>query len=130
VLDDPELTKAVKEIESGEAAPPIPIALPDQWLDSDKILALVDGVQPPEEVAAFSLVRFLSLDCREDPPARWTVRSMAENRDINKITWTIEFDAQTGRLLREVLIRPGKGRESWIMRPWRERIEGGSWRDI
>jgi hypothetical protein len=130
MLDDPELAKAVKEIESGEAAPPMPTALPDQWLDSDKILAIADGLQPPDELGSISLIRSLSLECSRDPPARWRVRSMAENRNINKLDWTIEFDAQTGKLLREVLSRPGKGRESWIIRPWRERTEGGSWRDL
>jgi hypothetical protein len=130
MLDDPELAKVVKEIESGETAPPMPIALPDLWLDSDKILALADGLQPPEEVGSISLIRFLSLECGQDPPARWSVSSIAENSDINKLHWKMEFNAQTGELLREVLSRPGKGRESWIIKPWRERIEGGSWRDL
>ena len=129
MLDDPEFVKAVKEIES-DAAAPLPTALPDQWLDSDKILALADGLQPPEEVGSIALIRFLSLECGQNPPARWSVKSIAENRNINKLDWTIEFDAETGKLLREVLSSPGKGRESCIIRPWRERIEGGSWRDL
>src|SRR5262249_47029554 len=121
MLDDPKFAQVIKELESGKTAPPIPTALPDQWLDSDKILAIADGLQPPEEIGSISRIWFLSLECGHNLPARWMVSVAAENRSINQLDWTIEFDAQTGKLLREVLRRPGKGRESWIIRPWRER---------
>src|SRR5688572_27916346 len=108
----------------------MPTAVPDEWLDSDEIWARADGWRTPAVSCSISLSRLLSRQCGQNPPARWSVSSIAENRDIDKLHWTIEFDSQTGKLLREVLSRPGTGRESWVIRPWRERIEGGSWQDL
>jgi hypothetical protein len=139
---DPKRADWVKKVEATMSAPPIPTALPDQWLDSDEVLAIADTIEPPEELSKTSLIRYLSLQCDRNPPARWHVMHVTARSGTdaghaprwsviaNRLQWTIELDAQTGKCLREVLSRPGEGHDSFIISPWRERIEGGPWRDI
>ena len=124
---DPRYADLVKKAEAATAGPPIRMALPDKWLDSDKVLAIAETVEAPEEVDNASLDWHLSLQCGR--PARWHIRARADS-NATTLAWTIELDAQTGKLLREVLSRGGAGRDSWIVRPWRERIEGGPWKDV
>jgi hypothetical protein len=128
--DDPKCADLVKAVEAAMAAPPVPTALPDQWLDSDEVLAIDQTVEPPEALGNSTLHRHLSLECSSNPPARWHVSARSGTNTANRLSWTVELDAQTGELLREVLSRPGEGRESWIIRPWRERIAGGPWKNI
>jgi hypothetical protein len=126
---DPSCAELVRQVEADRLAPPLPTALPDQWLDSNEVLAIAETVQPPEELDEISSDRYVSLDCGQDPVARW--RILVRSTDsINRVSWSIELDAQKGDLLREVLSRPGEGSKSWIIFPWRERIPGGPWRDL
>jgi len=124
---DPRYADLVKEAEAATAGPPIPIALPDNWFDSNEVLAIAETVEAPEEVDNTSLDWHLTLQCGR--PARWHVRARADS-NATKLSWTIELDAQTGKLLRQVLSRGGVGPDSWIIRPWRQRIEGGPWKDV
>jgi hypothetical protein len=136
---DPKFADLVKRTEAAMTAPPIPTALPDQWLDSDEVLTIAETIECPEELSKTSLIRHLALQCSRAPPARWHVTARYGtdaghaprwSATANPLQWTIELDAQTGKCLREVLSRPGKGQDSWIISPWRERIEDGPWRDI
>lgn len=60
---------------------------------------------------------------------RWDVGASADYT-VSRVRWSVRLDAQTGKILREVMSKPGEGRESWEIRPWRERIDGGPWQDI
>jgi hypothetical protein len=104
--------------------------LPAQWIDSDAVVKIAEKLEIPPELEGGALRRFLSLQWwRREPQARWNVMATSDDAS-NRISWTVELDAQTGEVLRETLSRPGQGRNSWIITPWRERIAGGPWRDL
>jgi hypothetical protein len=104
--------------------------LPAQWIDSDAVVKIVEKLEIPPELEGGALRRFLSLEWwRRERQARWDVMATSDDAS-NRISWTVELDAQTGEVLRETLSRPGQGRNSWIISPWRERIAGGPWRDM
>jgi hypothetical protein len=126
---DPDLKEIVRQIEAAKSLPTLPMALPNQWLDSNDALAIAAEVQTPRELGEISANPVVALDRDRDPPARWSI--LCRSVDLtNRISWCIELDAQTGTLLREVLSKPGEGHESWIISPWRERIAGGAWKDL
>jgi hypothetical protein len=126
---DPNLEEWVRQIEAAKSAPPLPTALPAQWLDSDDVLAIAATGQPPQELGGITANPVVALDCDRDPPARWRILFRSTD-STNRISWSIELDAETGKLLREVLSKPGEGNQSCVIYPWRERIRGGLWKEI
>lgn len=126
---DPNFEELVRQIEAAKLAPPLPTALPAQWLDSNDVLAIAATVQPPEELGEISANRVVALDCDRNPPARWRILCRSSD-STNRISWSIELNGETGKLLREVLSKPGEGHESWIKSPWRERFPGKPWTDL
>lgn len=127
--ENPDYADLVKQIEADIAAPPLPTALPDQWLDSSQALAIARSIERPGELGAGALYYHLTLQWHPGPVACWDVGASADYT-VSRVRWSVRLDAQTGKILREVMSKPGEGRESWEIRPWRERIDGGPWQDI
>jgi hypothetical protein len=108
--------------------------LPEKWLDSSTISALVANLAPPRGFVRTG-VDGCTLRKTQNAQARWTFcfssgppaadypRYIAEYQ-----TYNIELDAVTGEVQCESIGRPMRGEP--IIRTVRERIRDGEWHDV
>ena len=101
------------------------IPLPDEWLDSTDVAAIVGRQVVPEGLGHASL-GLMSLAPQEDFPLVWTVFQSAADRGSEFASWILAIDAITGQLVVETL---GRLYGAMVV-PARQRLNGGTWTDV
>lgn len=102
-------------------------ALPDDWLDSNRIADIVSKTDVPSEMPKAEITN-LSLSWDFWPQARWTVTCLSNSNDAHDWHWTIELDALTGDVLYQSL--SGSPENDYTHRTERARIGNGDWHDV
>ena len=101
------------------------IPLPEEWLDSTDVAAIVARQAPPEGLGK-PYLGLMSLAPQKDLPLLWTVFQSAVDRSSKFASWILAIDATTGQLMFETL---GRLSGSMII-PARQRVHGAPWMDV
>jgi hypothetical protein len=101
------------------------VPLPDEWLDSTDVAAIVARQDVPEGLGEVSL-GLMSLTCRKGVLLHWTVYYCATDRGKEFTSWTLEVAAATGEILLESLGRL----VGYAVVPARRRVQCGDWIDL
>jgi hypothetical protein len=101
------------------------IPLPDEWLDSTDVAAIVGRQVVPEGLGEISL-GLMSVAPQKDLPLVWTVFQNAVDRGSEFVSWILAIDAVTGQVMVETL---GRLYGAMIV-PARQRVHGGTWTDL
>jgi hypothetical protein len=118
---------------AGETTPPhardlLPNAmkLPDRWLDSTEIAAIVARLPVPSGFAASSLGS-MTLRSFKDHPHLWEILVPGDRNAVESFaSWIVYLDAVSGEVVAELLGR----RNGYEIVPVRRRLKGGDWEDL
>jgi hypothetical protein len=101
------------------------VPLPEEWLDSTAIAALVVRQPVPHGLIRAQLGS-LSLTPRQAMPLCWQALWFTRDRDSEFATWTVEMNATDARVIAESL---GRRHHQYTFTA-RRRLAGGAWEDL
>jgi hypothetical protein len=100
--------------------------LPEKWLDSTDIVAIVERLAVPEGFAKSSLPAMTLRSCNGHPHL-WEVLFAGDRGVVERFaSWTVYIDAVSGAIMAEELGR----KDDYMIVPARLRLKGGAWEDL